>query len=505
MYSLSLFLLVLVLIYIPSCLSEQCFSQTLKPSYPCCTGNKVVYTDKDGKWGVENGKWCGIDNDSSKESDDSCFSVTLGYPCCKSCKVLFTDKDGKWGVENKKWCGIKDNCSSTVENIKDPVQNVIDISKTDFEFSFLKMENNKKNMVYSPLSIKYALNMLQEGASNNTYAEINKVIGNLELPKYPNNGKILSLANSLFVKNRYYNSVKTEYMKTLNEKYDAEVKQDEFKNAKNINQWIEDKTLGIIKDMVKDKLVQDPDVVMLIINALAIDMEWIYQFSFDKTRGEAFYMDNGQKMTATMMFLKEISSKNVAYYMDDDITVLTMDLKDYDGTQLEFMAIMPNENLSDYINNISKEQINQIDKKLKFASDESDGVNIRIPKFKFDYDLGLKQDLKNLGIRDAFDLYRADFSNMSNTNDLFVSDAFHKADIEFTEKGVKAAAVTVIVMMTNGTMIFREKYPVNIIINKPFMFVIRDKKTKEIWFTGTVYEPNSWENDKSSYAPSNGL
>ena len=119
--------------------------------------------------------------------------------------------------------------------------------------------------------------------------------------------------------------------------------------------------------------------------------------------------------------------------------------------------------------------------------------------------MGLKQDLKNLGIRDAFDLYRADFSNMSNTNDLFVSDAFHKADIEFTEKGVKAAAVTVIVMMTNGTMIFREKYPVNIIINKPFMFVIRDKKTKEIWFTGTVYEPNSWENDKSSYSPSNGL
>jgi len=505
MNDLSLLLFGLVLIYIPSCLSKQCFSETLKPSYPCCTGNKVVYTDKDGNWGVENGKWCGINNDISKESDDSCFSISLGYPCCKSCKVLYTDKDGKWGVENKKWCGIKDNCTSTTEDIENPVQNVIDISKTDFEFSFLKMENNKKNMIYSPLSIKYALNMLQEGANNNTYAEINNVIGNIELPKYTNIDNYLSLANGLYIRNRYYNFVKKEYINILKNKYDAEVKQDEFENAENINQWIEDKTSGIIKNMIKDELVQDPDVVMLIINALTINMEWIYQFGFDNTHGETFYMDNGQKMTATMMLIKEISSKDVAYYIDDDITVLTMNLKDYDGIQFEFMAIMPNENLSNYIKNVSKEKIDQIDKNLKFASDEPDGVNIKIPKFKFDYDLELKQDLKNLGIRDAFDLYRADFSNMSNTNDLFVSNAFHKTDIEFTEKGVKAAAVTVFVMMTNGTMIFREKYPVNVVMNKPFMFVIRDKKTKDIWFTVTVYEPNSWENDKSSYAPSNGF
>jgi len=119
MNNLTLFFLGLVLIYIPACLSQnndkQCFSQTLKPSYPCCKSDKVVYTDKDGDWGVEDGKWCGIGNGPSNDSDDSCFSVALGYKCCEKCKVVYTDKDGNWGVEKNKWCGIKDSCASPVE------------------------------------------------------------------------------------------------------------------------------------------------------------------------------------------------------------------------------------------------------------------------------------------------------------------------------------------------------------------------------------------------------
>jgi len=83
---------------------------------------------------------------------------------------------------------------------------------------------------------------------------------------------------------------------------------------------------------------------------------------------------------------------------------------------------------------------------------------------------------------------------------LYVSEVLHKADIEFTEKGVKAAAVTVFSMMDSAFMP-REAKPVDIIIDKPFMFIIRDKKSKNIWFTGTVYEPNAWEDDKNNYDP----
>jgi len=182
-----------------------------------------------------------------------------------------------------------------------------------------------------------------------------------------------------------------------------------------------------------------------------------------------------------------------------------MDLKENNGTQLEFMAIMPNEDLSTYIENVTKAEINEIDQNLMFSKSVDDGVILKIPKFKFSYNLSLKNDLMELGIEDAFDPENANFSKMENNpnNQLFVSDALHKADIEFTEKGAKAAAVTVIVI-ANGITASRptERKQVVIVFDKPFMFIIRDKNTKDIWFTGTVYQPNSWENDKASYEPS---
>jgi len=94
-------------------------------------------------------------------------------------------------------------------------------------------------MLYSPLSIEYALKMLQEGANNNTFDEVNSVIGNIELTKYKNIDKNLSLANGLFIRDIYYKYVITKYINTLKEKYDAEIIEDPFKSAENVNKWIE--------------------------------------------------------------------------------------------------------------------------------------------------------------------------------------------------------------------------------------------------------------------------
>lgn len=367
---------------------------------------------------------------------------------------------------------------------------------SDFSMKFLKMENNKQNMIYSPLSIKYALKMLNEGANGNTKTQIENVIGELNLTKYNNVNKVLSLANSVYIRDTYAKYVKQDYKKILTEKYNAEINYDSFSNANNINNWIENKTLGIIKNMINDELVQDPNTEMLLINALAIDMEWKESFDGSKTYGEEFNLENGDKMTATMMH-KETTSDSVSYYKDKDITALTMDLKKYEDTQLEFIAIMPEKDLSNYTETFTMDDLNNIIKKSTLASKTKYGVDISIPKFSFDYDLKLKDDLIKLGITEAFDGKLADFSNMSN-RELYVSDALHKANIDFTEKGVKAAAVTVIVMQDKA-MIAAPTKPEEIKIDKPFLYVIRDKNTGEIWFVGTVYEPNSWEEDKADY------
>jgi len=217
----------------------------------------------------------------------------------------------------------------------------------------------------------FALNMLQDGAVNNTYDEINKVIGNKVLPKYENIDENLSLANGIFIKDYVYEYITPEYNNTLQEKYNAEVIEDPFENANNVNKWIEDKTLGKIKNVLSDEMVQNKDNIMILINALAIDMEWDYRFDFAGTFGNTFYLNDGTEIEVTMMHKTITLSKSFSYYMDDDFTVLTVDLEKYNETQFEFMAIMRNENLSAYVENVSGEQINEIDKNLIFTSNES--------------------------------------------------------------------------------------------------------------------------------------
>lgn len=365
----------------------------------------------------------------------------------------------------------------------------------DFSFEFLKMENEEENIVYSPLSIKYALKMLSDGANGNTKTQIDRVIGNANLTKYNNIDNVLSLANALYLRDVYGRFVKDDYKNTLVNKYNAEIKYDGFENANNINKWIEDKTFGQIKNMVQDEIATNPDTQMLLINALAIDMAWKDEFEAEDTNGGTFYLKDGNTINATMMH-KQTKSDNISYYKDDDITALAMDLEEYEDEQMEFVAIMPNDNLSDYIENFSTNDYENITDNLTLASESNEGLNITIPRFSFDYNLKLKQDLKNLGITDAFEP-GADFSNMADTT-LCVDEALHKSNIDFSEKGVKAAAATVIVMMENAVAVSEDE-PVEIKIDKPFMYFIRDKKTGEIWFVGTVYEPDSWENDSDDY------
>ncbi len=370
------------------------------------------------------------------------------------------------------------------------------ILESDFSLKFLKLENKKQNMVYSPLSIKYALNMLNEGAVGNTKTQIENVIGDLNLIKYNTIDEVLSLANSVYIRDTFAEYVKENYRRTITEKYNAEVNYDSFSNATNINKWIEDKTLGIIKNMLDDETVQDPTNNMILINALAIDMGWENPFDTSDTYGEDFYLEDGNAMTATMMN-KETMGDDVSYYKDNDITALTMNLQEYDNMQFEFVAIMPEENLSDYIETLTIEDVNAILENTTLASDTPYGVDISIPKFSFDYNLQLKQDLMDLGMTDAFDENLADFSNMTSER-LYVGDALHKADIDFSEEGIRAAAVTVLTMRTT-VMLPDDDQPEEIKIDKPFLYFIRDKQTNEIWFVGTVYEPNSWDEDIEEY------
>lgn len=150
-----------------------------------------------------------------------------------------------------------------------------DNNLSNFDLSFLKLENAKENIIYSPLSIKYALKMLEEGANGDTKTQIDNVIGNYNITKYISN-KNMSMANALYVRDTYKERVKQSYINTLKNKYNAEVNFDSFETAKNMNNWIKNKTLGIIPEMLQDDNLRNLDFAL--VNALAIDMEWAEKF-----------------------------------------------------------------------------------------------------------------------------------------------------------------------------------------------------------------------------------
>ena len=370
-----------------------------------------------------------------------------------------------------------------------------DVKLDGLALSFLKLETNKENLVYSPLSIKYALNMLRDGANGTTKEEIDKVIGDDTPTKYENIDKVLSLANSVFIRDTYKDYVKDEYISGLKDKYNAEFFYDEFKDASNVNNWIEEKTFNIIKDMLKDSDVQNPNLEMILVNALAIDMEWMNRFDAENTRGREFTLENGEKVNAAMMH-QSTELKDYKYYKEEDFSAVTIPLKDYDGTGLELVVIMPNK--EDLHSVVTSDNFDETVKNVlgNLHTVDNQELSITLPRFEFDYSLNLVDDLKTLGIKAAFDDNKADFSNMSE-RELVVGDARHKANIKVSEKGIKAGAATIIMMFDKAMAV--EKEQVYLTFDKPFMFMIRDKETEEVWFTGNVYEPLLWDEVKDDY------
>lgn len=368
-------------------------------------------------------------------------------------------------------------------------------------YSFLKLDEKKENFVYSPLSIKYALSMLNEGAGGNTKEELDKVLGDNTLTKYKNIDKVLSLANSIFIRDVYEDVVKESYTNTLKEKYNAEVFIDAFKSADKINKWIEDKTFGIIKNMLSDDLVTDPDVKVILVNALAIDMKWQYEFLNENTRKANFKVD--EKVLDVAMMHMTVDSGLLDYVNEEDVKAVALPLREYEGVQLEFIAVMPeNESLHDYVvaDNFD-ENITTVLSKL--GSESGKDLLISIPKFDFEYKLSLVDNLLTLGVKDVFSFGTADLTKIADVREegknLYVSEVLHKAKIEFSEAGIKAAAATVIIMKDSAAIEEQPREKININFDKPFMFIIRDKETKEVWFVGTVYEPLLWENVKGNY------
>lgn len=361
-------------------------------------------------------------------------------------------------------------------------------NQDDFVISFLKQENEEENMVYSPLSIKYVLKMLESGADGNTKAQIKALIKNNELVNYKNIANIFNMANGLYINNKMRDLTSQYYINLLRKEYGAEVNFDDFSNPDNINKWIEKRTLDILKNVLSGEDINEV-TSMVLINALAVNLKWKDKFDPDYTYHLPFYTETGEEITVLTMSKTSDVSRD-SYYEDDDMLAVAMDLENV--SDFEFVALMPQNGLHDYIKNFSLKDFEFLRKKFISIRDNHQDVQILIPKFSINYELKLQDDLKNQGMTDAFDREKANFSGISSNyqNNYWVKKILHKASIDVVECGIKAASTTV-VSGVDGCAMPRIRERIVIKINKPFLFFIRNKNNGEIIFTGTVYKPET--------------
>ena len=361
---------------------------------------------------------------------------------------------------------------------------------TNYNIELLRKVQEKhpnSNYLISPYSIYMALNMLRDGANGNTKEQINNLIGEYKI-KNLNIKNQLSVANGLFIKNSEKDNVLSSYTNNLKNNYDADILYDDFDTPEVINTWVKEKTNGMIEKILDSV---NKGFVLGLANAIALDAKWKVAFDCTYTDGMPFTKSNGSKINTEMMH-REFSSKGYHYFETTNAKGVIMPYESKDNNSLEFIGILPNDNVNNYIKSLTQEELNMIDKVKKEASNNLH-INIYLPRFTNTFDLNdFKDILKELGIVDAFDGGLADFSNIITNDNIYVSDAIHKTYIDLNESGTKAAAVTYF-GLTKSAVADVSQDIIDIKFDKPFVYMIRDVKTKEIIFVGTVDEPNTWK------------
>ncbi|MFL0195219.1 serpin family protein [Clostridium sp. WILCCON 0269] len=373
-----------------------------------------------------------------------------------------------------------------------------------FAFNLMKnliSKDETENMIISPLSISSILAMTQNGAAGETKQEmlncidlknisdsdINKQYYSL-LDHYNNlKSTDLKMANSIWTNKQI--ALNSDFKNTAEKYYDSQVSSEDFEDANTlvkINKWVNDHTGGQIQKII-DSI--DKDTGAILINSLCFKGTWEDQFSTSNTKKEYFTLSNGNKINIDTM-------QNTSYvnYLEEP-TFQAISLPYYDNMEMDIFLPKEGININDFTQSITKEKFDAWINNFKDTY-----VLQQIPKFKMYYDVDLNETLKALGMNEAFDPEKADFTKlttntMTSQASLYVNKIRHKAYISVDEQGTEAAAATAVIMNPTASL---PDNPIYFKANKPFFFIIRDNKTGVISFMGKVEKPGTSDTDAAN-------
>ncbi len=364
---------------------------------------------------------------------------------------------------------------------------------------YAQLRSADGNLFFSPYSISSALAMTAAGARGETAAQMEKVLhfapGGGEthaafeaiqrrLEAVQSKGELqLAVANSLWPQKDY--PFLPEFLALVEARYDAGITPLDFAGdtegaRQTINGWVEEKTREKIRDLIAQGNL-DPLTRLVLVNAIYFKGSWASRFDAARTEVADFQVSADSTAKVAMM----AQTRKFPYAETDECQVVKLP---YAGGDLSMMVVLPREpdGLAALEAQLSPERLAEWTSQL--AERE---VRVQLPKFKMTWGAAeLNGRLKALGMRDAFDGNRADFSGMDGKTDwLYIGLVLHKAFVDVNEEGTEAAAATAVAMRVKSM----SRPPVEFRADHPFLFLIQEEETGTILFLGRVADPTKAE------------
>jgi len=371
---------------------------------------------------------------------------------------------------------------------------------TAFAFDLYQaLSEEEGNLFYSPYSISVALAMTYAGARNETEQQmadtlhftlpqerLHPALNSLDL-KLASRGEgaegkdeegfRLNIANSIWGQEDY--EFLNEFLDVLAENYGAGLRLLDFINAPEssritINNWVSDRTEGRIEDLIPQGAI-DALTRLVLTNAIYFNAAWLNPFSEDMTGDGTFHLLDGSEVTVPMM----TQTESFGYSEGEGYQAVELP---YDGRELSMVILLPNNGeFDDFEGTLDADIVDAITNDLKYRK-----VQLTMPKFEFESEFSLVNTLAAMGMPVAFS-GAADFSGMTGARDLFISDILHKAFVSVDEAGTEAAAATAVIMSLTAA----PEQPVEVTLDHPFIFLIRDIETGAVLFVGRVANPST--------------
>jgi serpin B len=354
----------------------------------------------------------------------------------------------------------------------------------------LKQQRGEQNTFVSPASVMLALAMTYNGANGTTREamaraleiegmslnDVNRAFAGLKSAVTPNDRKIqLKIANSLWARNGI--KLNPAFVERNKQHYAAELATLNFSDptAKDtINLWVSKNTEGKIQKIV-DQI--QPNDILFLINAIYFKGEWQTAFKKQDTKPDVFKLTGGERKEVSMMS----QSGQYLYYKDRSFQAVALP---YGEGTMSMLVFLPDEQtgLAQFEQDLTAQNW-----ELWMNSFRGTPGTVKLPRFKVEWQSKLNEVLKALGMAEAFDEARADFSQMADVsgNRIFISDVRQKSWCEVNEEGTVAAAATSV----TATLTSLPPEPFTMKVDRPFFFAIRDNRTGVVLFMGSVQNP----------------